>query len=460
MDEFDVVILGGGSAGEALATTMARAGRSVAVVEAGRVGGECPFVACMPSKAMLRSAQVRHLAAEAQTLGATATRPAPDDARGAYAAAVARRDRVAENRDDSEHARELREAGVTLLRGWGRVIEPGIVAVDDRRLRWRDLVIATGSAPDMPPIEGLESVHPWTSDVAYSSPDLPASTLILGGGPVGCELAQVLARFGSRVTIVQAGPGLLPREEPAIGALLADVLRDDGVTLHCNAQAVKAEPVAEGARLTLKDGTALTAQRVVVAAGRSSRVENLGLETLGLRPDKQQGLPTDERCRVRGHEHIWAAGDVTNVAPYTHTANYQARIIADNLLGRPSVADYRANPRDVYTDPAVAAVGLTLEQAREQGIDALSAEADLADTARASVEGDVRGRLILVADRQQHVLVGASAIGPRAAEWLREAALAIRAAVSLDVLTDLVHPFPTFSEAYEPPLRELAQKTR
>src|SRR5579875_4017852 len=203
-----------------VARRLAQAGRAVAVVEAQRVGGACPFVACMPSKAMLRSAQVRDLAGATAELGVTARPVSLDEPRAAYAAAVARRDRVAQGRDDSGHARELQEAGAALVRGHGRITRPGVVAVDGRELSWRDLVIAAGSAPTMPPIDGLQDVQAWTSDDAYSSTEYPGSAIILGGGPVGCELAQVYARFGVRVAIVEAEPSLVAKEETSISALL------------------------------------------------------------------------------------------------------------------------------------------------------------------------------------------------------------------------------------------------
>lgn len=453
MDTFDVVVLGGGSAGESIAAVVAKGGRSVALVEAKRVGGECPFVACMPSKAMLRSAQVRHLAGIARQLGATADDlPLGDDA-AAYREAVARRDGIAEGRDDSSHARELEAAGVTLIRGWGRIVLPGVLGVEGRELGWTDLVISTGSVARRPPIDGLDTVPTWTSDEALSTDERPASLLILGGGAVGCELAQVYARFGCAVTVLQADPRLLPEEEPAIAAMLADVLRGSGVEVRLSAKVTAAHTAPDGgARLTLEDGATLAARRVIVATGRAPRTTDLGLEALGLTPG-EQGVETDEHCRVRGQQHVWAAGDVTGVAPFTHTANYQGRVVAANLLGRKTQADYRAIPRAVYTTPAVAAVGLTEAQAREQGYDVATATVDLRETARSATEGNAVGRLMLVAEKRRNMLVGASIIGPHAAEWINEATLAIRAGVPLDLLTDVVHPFPTFSEAYEAALK-------
>ena len=441
METFDVVVLGAGSAGEAVATSLAQAGRRVALVSAGLVGGECPYLACMPSKALLHDA-ARH----ARTGG--------DDA-DAFAAAVARRDEVAEHRDDSSTADEVRGAGVELVRGRGRVVRPGAVAVDGRELGFSDLVVATGSVPTPPPVDGLDDVPTWTSDEALTSPERPASLLVVGGGAVGCELSQAYARFGVRVVLAEPGDQLLGGEEPGVAAALLQVLRDDGVEVRLGARAERAEPCEAGARVHLSDGSSVEVARVLLATGRRPATDDLGLDVLGVEPGEHGELEVDDRCRVA--DGVWAAGDVTGVAPYTHTANYQARVVVDNLLGRSRSADYRAVPRAVYTDPPVASVGLSEEQAREQGLEVAVATMDVGEVARTAAEDGTGGRLVLVADRDRGVLVGASAIGPRADEWLAEAVLAVRAEVPLAVLADVVHAFPTFGEAYEPPVQELAR---
>jgi pyruvate/2-oxoglutarate dehydrogenase complex dihydrolipoamide dehydrogenase (E3) component len=454
METFDVVVLGAGSAGESIATTLATKGRSVALVEALRVGGECPYVACMPSKAMLRSAEARDQARRLTELAGASSAPPLDSEDEAFRAAVSRRDEVAEHREDDGAAGELEEAGVVLVRGHGRVSAPGVVTVDGRELAWSDLVVATGSSPVVPPVEGLDGVPTWTSDEALSAQERPASLLVLGGGAVGCELSQVHARFGTRVVLVDDGDQLLGREEPSISARLADVLRADGVDVRLGTGLERAEPSGAGARLTLTDGTTVEAERVLVATGRTPTTDGLGLDVLGIEPGDKGELLVDDRCRVEGQEHVWAAGDVTQKGPYTHTANYQARVVAANLLGEHRTADYRAIPRAVYTEPAVASVGMDAATAAEQGLDARTAVMDVGETARAATEGAGGGRLVLTA--VDGVLVGAAAIGPRADEWLAEATLAIRARVPLEVLADVVHAFPTFGEAYEPPVRELA----
>ena len=457
-----MVVLGAGSAGENIATSLAGAGRSVALVEALRVGGECPYVACMPSKALLRSAQARVEARHLSAVGGAGSDPVLDDDALAFRAAARRRDEVAEHRDDSGAAKELQDAGVVIVRGRGRVTGPGTVDVDGRELGCTDLVVATGSQPVRPPLPGLDRVPTWTSDEALSAQERPGSLLVLGGGAVGCELAQLHARFGCRTTLVETGPQLAGKEEPGVAGLLAQALAADGVDVRLETEVERFETTAEGlARAHLAGGAApVEVERVLVAVGRTPTTEGLGLEELGIEPDGSGALEVDDTCRVRGQEHVWAAGDVTAVAPWTHGANYQARVVAANLLGGDLRADYRAIPRAVYTEPTVASVGLVEQAARDAGIDAVTAVMDLAEVARTATEGSGAGRLVLTADRAQGVLVGAAAIGPRADEWLSEAVLAIRARVPLAVLAEVVHAFPTFGEAYEPPLRELAGQVR
>ena len=335
-------------------------------------------------------------------------------------------------------------------------MRPGVVGVDGRELGWTDLVVSTGSSPTPPPVDGLAEVPTWTSDEALSAQERPASLLVVGGGAVGCELAQAHVRFGVRVVLADPGDQLLGGEETSVAKGLEQVLRDEGVDVRLGAKAERVEPCEAGARVHLSDGSSVEVERVLLATGRAPSTDGVGLELLGIEPADDGSLRTDDRCRVQGQQHVWAAGDVTGVAPYTHTANYQAKVVLANLLGGDRRADYRAVPRAVYTDPAVASVGLDAETARQQGVDAVTAVMDLGEVARTSTEGTTGGRLVLTADRARGVLVGAAAIGPRADEWLAEAVLAIRAEVPLRVLADVIHAFPTFGEAYEPPLQELA----
>jgi pyruvate/2-oxoglutarate dehydrogenase complex dihydrolipoamide dehydrogenase (E3) component len=456
---FDVVVLGAGSAGEWVAGGIADSGGSAALVEQLRVGGECPYVACIPSKAMLGSAHARNLARRLPGLGGTSAAVPLDAGPAAFGAAVARRDDLAGHGDDRGAADGITGRGVTLVRGTGRITGPGRLVAGGRELAYRDLVVATGSVPVIPAVDGLDSVPSWTSDQALTAPDYPASVIILGGGPVGCELAQAYAAFGVAVTLIEPGEHVAAGEDPEVTAGLAAVLRAGGIAIRMRATAVKAAPgPAGGARVVLDDGSAVTADRVILATGRRPATAGLGLETIGVTPQESGALSVDEHCRVTGQEHVWAAGDVTGLAPYTHGANYQARVVTENLLGGRATADYRAIPRVIYTEPPLAAVGLTQPQARSAGLDAVTATADLSKLERVATDGAAAGRLVLVADRARGVLVGASALGPGADGWIMEAAVAIRGEVPLTVLADVVHPFPTFAQGYEVPLRELAAR--
>ncbi len=454
-----MVVLGAGSAGEWVAGAVADAGRSVALVEKLRVGGECPYVSCVPSKAMLRSAHARVQARRVADLGGAAG-PLPLGAdRDAFRAAVHRRDDLSGHRDDSDAAASLQDRGVTLIRGPGRVTGPGHVDAGGRDLACRDLVVATGSSPVIPPVDGLADVPVWTSDQALSAAGYPASVTILGGGAVGCELAQVYAGFGVSVTLVEPAGQLAGNEEPDLARELGKALQAAGVRVRTGTGAARAEPTSAGtACIVLQDGSAVEADRVILAVGREPATRDLGLEMIGVTVQENGALSVDGHCRVQGQEHVWAAGDVTGIAPYTHGANYQGRVVADNLLGGRATADYSAIPRVIYTDPPLAAVGLTESQARDSGMDVVLAATDLRELARTSTDGSAGGRLILVADRTRGVLVGAAAVGTGADDWISEASVAIRAQVPVRVLADVVHPFPTNAQAYEIPLRQLTQQ--
>ncbi|TDC55126.1 NAD(P)/FAD-dependent oxidoreductase [Actinomadura sp. KC345] len=429
------MVLGGGTAGELVASGLSRAGRDVALVEKRLVGGESPYFACVPSKSLLLSAR----------RGET------------WEMALARRDELAGHRGDDPAVARMAEAGVTVLRGRGHVTEPGRIEVDGAGHGFDDLVVCTGSEPVIPAVDGLADVPLWTSDEALSVPDLPRRLVILGGGPVGCEMAQVYAAFGSQVSVVEASGRLLTAEAPFAGEVLADALRRMGVDLRLGAGLSHVGRKDTGLRLWLSDGGTLDADRVLVAAGRRPRVEGLGLENLGVPVSPGHGVPVDETCQVpAGAGGVWAAGDVTGVARTTHAARYQARVALSNLLGQHRETDYRAIPRVVYTTPTVYSVGVSPMQAAELGIDLCAAGYDLAATARAAVEADERGRVELYADRSRGLLVGAAAAGLYAEEWMSEIALAIRAETPLSLLTNVVHAFPTYGEAVEAALRELA----
>ncbi len=436
---YDVIVLGAG-AGKNIAADLARAGRTVALVVDRLVGGECPYFACMPSKSLLHSAR----------RGET------------WEHAIARRDEVTHHLDDAPTAATMAEAGVTVVRGRGRALRPGVIEVDGTEYAYTDLIVATGSSPVTPAVDGIGDVPTWTSDEALTRPELPRRLVVLGGGPVGCELTQIYAAFGSQVTLVEVADGLLASEAPFAGDLLADALRRMGADLRLGVAATTAERTENGLRLTLSDGGHIDADRILIASGRRPNVTGIGLETLGVRFDAESGIEVDATCRVARDDDadtetsVWAAGDVTGIAPYTHAANYQWRVVVSNVLGKRREADYRAIPRAVYTTPSVYAVGVSPVTAT--GLELMAAGYDLARTPRAAVEDDDRGRVELYADRARGVLVGAAAVGLYAEEWMSEITLAIRAETPLSILTEVVHAFPTYGEAIEPALRELADR--
>jgi dihydrolipoamide dehydrogenase len=382
----------------------------------------------MPSKAMLRAA-AQH-------------RTWPD--------AIGFRDRIAEHRDDSSAVESLRDDGVEVVRGHGVITGADTLVVGPETLTWRDLVVATGAGAVVPSLPGIDDVPVWTSDDALTSPEQPGRLLVLGGGPVGCELAQVYARFGSTVSLVEAQDRLLPGEPAFVGDLLAAALRADGVDVVTGVPAAGVRRDGDEVALALDDGRSLRGDRLLVAVGKKPRVDGVGLERLGITPTDSGALPVDDRCRVQ--DRVWAAGDVTGIAPFTHTANYQARVVAANLTGHEKRADYRAVPRTVYTDPPVFCVG------RTDGDDAVIAEMAVGETARAAIDERDDGRVVLYADRTAGTLVGAAAIGPDADHWGAELTLAIRAGVGVDVLADVVHAFPTYAEILTPPYLQLADR--
>jgi dihydrolipoamide dehydrogenase len=468
MGAFDVVVLGGGTAGVHVATEAAAGGKSVAIVEAGLIGGESPYLACLPSNSLLLSA------ARGQT----------------WEDAVVRRNEVTGGLDDSVPARRLADAGVTVIRGTGRIARPGTVEVtlapgqgqdgqgeggqDGQRqggqdgqgpggqgegfvaLTYADLVIATGCEPVAPPIEGLADIPAWTTAESLCSPDLPRRIIVLGGGAAGCELTQIYAAFGSQVTLVEAEPGLLPSEPAFAGEILAAALRRAGAEICLGAPATNAERTNDGLTLALADGTRIDADRLLLASGRRPRLSGLGLDALGINLTPGMALPTTTTCRVTGTNdppdgsgRVWAAGDVTGIT-HTHVSHYQARVVAANIVGERREADYSAIPRCVFTTPSVFAVGIVPEA--DDGL--TTVRADLGDTVRACLNADDVGAVELYAE--DGVLVGAVAVGPDASTWMGEVTLAIRAKVPATVLADVVHAFPTYGEALETALRELA----
>ncbi len=440
-ERYDAVMLGMGPGGEVVAGRLLRAGKRIAIVERELIGGECAYWACIPSKTLLRPPEVW---GEARRAFGTSTPTLELEELFDY------RDFMIRNLDDSGQVEGYEKKGATVVKGEGRIAGPGKVEANGEVLETDNVIVATGSVANVPPIEGIEDVPYWTNREVTTTREVPPHALIVGGGPNGVEASQWLSRFGSEVTIVQSPDRLLNREDPKVSELVREALEEEGVKVLSGRKVTKVRRNGERTVATLDDGAEVETDVVVVAAGRTPRTEGIGLESLGVEP-KGEGLAVDDHCRIQGAgEGAWAVGDVTGVQLFTHVAQYQGRVVADNILGKERKASYRGVPRVVFSDPEVAACGLTEEQAREQGIDVAAADLDLGRSlARPyTFEKDPRGHFGLVADRGRGVLIGAWAVAPQASEWIHQATQAIRAEIPVETLVDGVAQFPTYSEAY------------
>jgi pyruvate/2-oxoglutarate dehydrogenase complex dihydrolipoamide dehydrogenase (E3) component len=439
-DEFDVICVGGGTVSEGVASQLEGTGISFAVVEREKVGGECPYWGCIPSKTLLRSATVLAEAGRARTLAASRV-----DVEVDFDKIAERANFMARYVDDTKATESLRKQGATVIRGEGHLVGPRTVTVGDRELTARrGIVIGTGTSPAIPPIPGLDTVPYWTNREATLTRALPSSLLVLGSGPIGAELAQAFAQFGSRVRVIEALDRVIPGEEPEASIELAKAFESHGIAVSTATKAVAAETNGEEVTLRVESGDSFTAERLLIAIGRRPKLFGFDLAAAGISTTERGWIKVDDATLLAA-PGIWAGGDITGIGAFTHLSWYHGRVIGAQLRGDNAVADHRAIPRVTFTDPEIASVGLSEARAREQLANANTVCADSGNGTRGYINGPPGGVIKLVADMERRVLVGALVVGPRAGEMIAELTLAIRAEVPLPVLVDTLHAFPTFS---------------
>ena len=448
----DVICIGGGTVAEGVCNQLQGSGLRILVVERELVGGECPYWGCIPSKTLLRSAEVLAEAARARDLAASSVEWRTD-----FGTVSRRTHEMARNLDDSGAEKALEKQGARVVRGAARLTGPRTVVVGDETFTAaRGIVIGTGTDASIPDVPGLRHPDTWTNREAVLAEALPESLIVIGGGPIGAELGQGFARLGTQVTIVEVADRILAPEDPAASEILAAQFAKEGIAVRTGAQFASVEHHGGTVTVHLDGGTPITAERLLVAAGRRPRVEGLDLEGAGIRQDKR-GFISVNPATLEAAPGIWAGGDITGIGAFTHLAWYHGNVIGKRLLGRDARADHRALPRVTFTDPEVAAVGTSAAAARDElGASCRVVKERVSNTARGAINGEPDGFVQLVADTARGVLVGGTAVGPRSGEIISELALAIRAEVPLPVFADTMHPFPTFSRILDGLAAQLA----
>lgn len=454
--EVDVVVVGMGPGGEDVGARLARAGLDVVAVDGRLVGGECPYYACVPTKAMIRATDALQEGRRVPRL-AGASEVSPD-----WATVATRiRDEITANWDDTAAVERFEGAGGRFVRGWGRLTAPREVTVarpdggEEVFTARRGVVLNTGTDPAVPPIDGLAETPYWTNRDAVAVEEVPESLVVLGGGPVGCELAQVFSRFGTSVTIVQHSERLVPADEPEAGDLLAEVFEAEGITVRTGLSAARVSYETGQFHVKLDNGEVVVADRMLVAAGRRTDMKALGIGAVGL-DDSARGVTVDERMRAA--DGLWAIGDITGHGAFTHMSMYQARIAAADILGveDAEIADYRATPRVTFTDPEIGSVGLSEATARQKGLNVRTGTAPLSATTRGFIHKvGGNGFIKLVEDADRGVLVGATSAGPTGGEVLGALVVAVHAEVPTKLLRQMIYAYPTFHRGIESALADL-----